>query len=48
MIKRKNENSGSGQLDDEKAIMTFFVNGIDNNLLNVNVEYYDAKKKIKL
>lgn len=48
MIKRKNENSGSGQLDDEKAIMTFFVNGIDNNLLNVNVEYYDAKKKDKI
>ena len=45
MVKRKNENSGSGQLDDEKAIMTFYVNGIEMALLNMNVEYYDAKKK---
>ena len=47
MVKRKNENSGSGQLDDEKAIMTFYVNGIEMGLLNMNVEYYDAKKKEK-
>ena len=47
IVSRKNEDSKSGNVDDEKAIMTFFVNGIDISLLNMNVEYYDAKRREK-
>jgi len=48
IVSRKNDDSVSGKVEDEKAIMTFFANGIDFTFINMFVEYYDAKTGDKI
>jgi hypothetical protein len=44
-ISRYNSDSQSGQVGDEKSVMTFFVNGNEN--VNVSVEYMNDRNKEK-